>query len=271
MKKVLALIALTPLLFPLKVVVTVSTLAMIVKPIVGNVVVLLPPGASPLVWKPSPSQVEMATEADLFINTLHWPFERQIAQHANSLPSYLPLPPAEAVMANGFAVLRLPNGDLNPHGWWLYAPNALMLMHEVTVKACTKEPKACNKFLINLEKEVNKVKEVLASCVTNLKAVITLPAEEYALANFGVQAIYVLASKGTAVITGYELLKAANAIKKADFVSVSDLSINTPLGRTVLMLAKRYHKPIVKVPILKFEGDYAQYLSYLCDQLPVGR
>ncbi len=273
MKRLLFLfLALSPLVFSFKVVVSINTLAMIVKPIVGQVTVLVPAGMSPLVWKPSPQDVQKVLSADLFVSTLHWPFERQLAQRVESLPKYLPYPPAENVLADGFAILRTPNGDLNPHGWWLYAPNALLLMHEVAFKACMKEPKMCPKYLDALEVEVKKVQNVLAKCVRNLKAVVSVPGEEYALASFGVRTIFVLASKGTAAaVTGYELFRAAKYIKSADFVSVSDLTKNTPLGRILITLAKRYHKPIVVVPIVRFGGDYAQYLNYICDQLPVGR
>lgn len=272
MKKLIALLAITPLIFSFKVVVSIQTLAMIVRPVVGQVTVLVPAGMSPLVWKPSPQDVREVLSADLFVNTLHWPFERQLAQRVNSLPEYLPYPPAENVLADGLAILRLPNGELNPHGWWLYAPNALLLMHEVASKACMKEPKACPKYLKALDEEVKRVKEVLAKCLLNAKAVVSVPAEEYALASFGIKTTFVLASKGTAVaVTGYELFRASKYIKNADLVSVSDLTKDTPVGRTLIMLAKRYHKPIVIIPILKFEGDYAQYLSYICNQFPVGR
>jgi len=260
--------------FGLTVVTSVKSLAIIVSPIVSDVKYLMPPGASPLFWKPSPQQIEDALKADIFVNTLHWPFERQIAEQRKgpSVPPLVPGTPGEALVKLGFAVLRLPDGELNPHGWWLYAPNAFNLMSEVTAKACQLEPQKCLDFVRAYYDEVEASRKVLQECYINgRKAVVMLPGEEYVIANFGVETKYVVMQKGP-VVTGLALRKAIDALRSSDMLVVSDMSSDTPAARYLIAYAHRLGKPVVKVYLLNPPADsFHEFLKITCEALSGGR
>ncbi len=274
MRIALLLLLLSVSAFALNVVVSVKSLAVVVSPILGKVSVMMPPGANPLFWKPSPQQIDEALKADLFVNTLHWPFERQIAQERRgfSVPPYVPGSPAEGLLELGFAVLRLPDGSLNPHGWWLYAPNAFLLMSESGALACKLEPQNCMTFVNAFLNEVKASRKVLAGCNMNgLKAVVMVPGEEYIVANFGIKTIYVVMEKGP-TITGLALRKAIDALRKADMLVISDMDERTPATRILVSYAHRMGKPVVKVYLLDPPvNTYHEYLRITCEALSEGR
>ena len=274
MRGLALLLILAASVFALNVVASVKSLAIIAEPVVGNVKYLMPPGASPLFWKPGPQQVQEALQADIFLNTLHWPFERQIAEQRSgpSLPPLVPGTPAVALSELGFAVLRMPNGELNPHGWWLYAPNAFQLMGELAAKACQLEPQNCLSFVKAFEREVETSRKVLEECFMNgKKAVVMLPGEQYIVANFGVQTTYVVMQKGP-VVTGLALRKAVDALRSSDFLVVSDMSANTPAARYMIAYAHRLGKPVVKVYLLNPPvNTFHDFLRITCEALSEGR
>ena len=274
MRSVLLLAIASYVAFGLTVVASVKSLAIVVSPIVGNVKYLMPPGASPLFWKPGPQQIEEALKADIFVSTLHWPFERQIVEQRKrpSVPPLVSGTPGEMLVKLGFAVLRLPDGELNPHGWWLYAPNAFNLMSEVTAKACQLEPQKCLKFVRAYDAELEASRKVLQECYINdRKAVVMLPGEEYIVANFGITTEYVVMQKGP-VVTGLALRKAIDALRGADMLVVSDMSSNTPAARYLIAYAHRLGKPVVKVYLLNPPADsFHEFLKITCEALSGGK
>ena len=275
MKASALLLAVTNLAFAITVVASVKSLGMIVKPLFGNVEVLLPPGASPLFWKPAPSQVEEALKADIFLNTLHWPFERQIAEARKgpTVPPPAPGSPGKALEGLGFAIVSLPGGGPNPHGWWLYAPNAFLIMSESAAYGCSLRPEACASLTSAYLKEVKASREVLESCrLDGKKAVVILPGEEYPLLNFGVKVIFVVSAKGPASVTGLQLRRAVEALRSADFLVISDASDKLPVTKFLMAEAKRMGKPVVKVYLLDPPADsFHEYLRLTCGALLEGK
>jgi len=268
-----ALLILASASLALTVVTSVKSLAILAEPIAGEVSYLMPPGASPLFWKPGPDQVRQALEADIFIITLHWPFERQIAQkrEGTTLPPLVEGTPGEGLLKLGFAVLKMPGGGLNPHGWWLYAPNAFQIMAELAAKACQLEPQSCLNFTSSFEKEVSLSREAISSCIAEKKAVVSMPGEQYVVANFGVETVFVLMEKGPTV-TGLTLRKAVEALRDADVLVVSDASADVPAAKYLIAQAKRMGKPVVKVYLLNPPvNTFHEFLRITCEALGGGR
>jgi len=270
-KAFVAALLLAQAVFPLSVVATVKSLAIVVKPVVGEVTYLVPPGASPLFWKPTAAQIEEALRADVFVNTVHWPFERQLAERrgAGNVPEPVPGTPGAALSKLGFAILRLPNGDLNPHGWWLYAPNAFLLMSQVSAHACEVEPSSCAKYVNSFIEELKKSREILEECFAGDKsAVVMLPGEQYIIYNFGVVTKFVVMEKGPASVSGLQMKKGVEALKDADMLVVSDVSSNTPAAKYMIAQAHRLGKPVVKVYLLNPPVEtFHEYLKLTCEAL----
>jgi len=276
-KKLVIIIVLSTLLplYASEVVTSTPTLVMLVKPILEDwkVVSLMPPGASPLFWKPTPSQIQDALEADIFIQTAHWPYEIQIAKKRYSkgfvnIPNIIDfVDPARELMETGYVILKIPNNELNPHGWWIYAPNAFQLISLTTFHACLIVPSSCNIYIRNALYEIMKSKEVINRCSNEIsvKRVVTImPVEEYAVANFGIETLYIIQVKGT-MVSGVVLHSALKYLKEADALIISEVSDNLPITKIIVRYAKIYHKPIYKLHVFWGEwNSYHEYLEELC-------
>jgi ABC-type Zn uptake system ZnuABC Zn-binding protein ZnuA len=261
---------------------TVPSLTMIARPILSDwdIESLMPSGVNPAFWKPLPQQVRKAIEAELFVQTAHWPFEIQIAQERTKIHK-LTLPeitifgdPAVEIAIYGFDIIRMPNGDLNPHGWWLYYPNAVNLMYSIALEGCSINPSACFSYLEKVKIERMRTVKVLDECYRELvgkKVVVILPIEEYAVKNFGIKTIKIVQSKG-AIVTGKQLREVLDALKKSDGLVISELSKNIPVSRVVVNAANRIHLPIAHIEVMWGEWkSYHEYLEKLCEALRVLR
>ncbi|UXD22445.1 hypothetical protein IPA_04870 [Ignicoccus pacificus DSM 13166] len=210
------------------------------------------------------------------MQTGHWPYEIQIAQMRKEKglvtvpPIYEFKDPALGIAALGFAILRMPNGELNPHGWWLYAPNALSLMRSLVIQSCQLEPAHCMSYLKNFQVEIEKVREVLKECVPiyyKKKVVVMMPVEQYALANFEIKVLKVVQSKG-AILSGRELREAVDALKKSDALVISEVSKNVPATKIMETYARRLHKPVIEIKVMWGNWkSYDIYLKQLCTEL----
>ncbi len=280
-KLVLSLFLLTLMLsevYGMSAVTSVKSLAIIVKPVLKgwDVSYMMPPGASPLFWKPSPALVQKALNSDLFVETGHWPFEIQIASKRYSMskpniPNIIEFKdPARTLASMGFVTYPLPTGDLNPHGWWLYAPNAIQIMGLATGYACKVDPTGCVHYASAYLSEVLKIEKTIQSCysdVGDLKAVVILPVEVYPLLNFGVKVTWVVQAKGT-LVSGFMLRQSEQYLRKSDILVISELSDNLPITKIMINMARKMHKPIVKINVLWGDwNSYTDYLESLCEAL----
>ncbi len=257
----------------MEIVTTTSTLALILSifsTIGFHVSYIMPEGVKPYMWQPPLSAVDKAVNAFLYVQTGHWNFEVEIAKKRLELGRpVLPkvtnvLDSAREVLANGFAVTYV-SDELNPHGWWMYPPNALILMHKTAEIICLKAPAYCVKAMKVVNEEENKVMNVLNMCSEKLKgkkALAAFPGEVYVAQGLGLKIVGVIAK--TISVSPIQVMKALREYKY-DYIVMSDVSASTPVGKLIYRLAKG--KQIVIIPLIKAEGkDYADYLAKVCGE-----
>ncbi len=277
-KVALALALLTSYSYAIQVVVTIDSLKTVIGSIfsASEVRVLLPPFTSPLIWKPTPKEINEAIKADIFIQTSHWPFEVQIAEKRaefgkGNIPDVTSFDnPALEIQSHGFVVLRVANVGLDPHGWWLYVPNAELIMSKSVALACKIDPINCKHYIENLYSEFKEINAILSDCVRRLrglKAVTILPGEAYPIMNFGVEVSYVLQVKGIYTSLA-ELYKLDQILKRADFVVISEFSEKLPITKFVIREVRKLGIPFVKINILwDTPNTYSSYLRTICKEL----
>ena len=105
-----------------------------------QVTVILPPGANPHAYEPTPAQIVEITKADLVIAVgSHLPFEDQILTRLSELR------PRQMVVNASESIVLI---DQDPHDW-LTPANARVMVNTITTALCTKEPSHCESFLSN--------------------------------------------------------------------------------------------------------------------------
>ncbi len=257
----------------MEIVTTTSTLALILSifsSIGFHVTYIMPEGVKPYMWQPPVSAINKALNAFLYVQTGHWNFEVEIAKKRLELGKpVLPevtnvLDSAREVLSNGFAITYA-GDELNPHGWWMYPPNAILLMHKTAEIICLKAPSYCSKAMQVVNEEEMKIMKVLNDCSKRLsgkRALAAFPGEVYVAQGLGLKVVGVIAK--TISVSPVQVIKALKEYKY-DYIVMSDVSASTPVGKLIYRFAKG--KNVVIIPLVEAEGkDYADYLARVCGE-----
>ncbi|MDD1673477.1 MAG: zinc ABC transporter substrate-binding protein [Methanomicrobiales archaeon] len=105
-----------------------------------QVTVILPPGANPHTYEPTPAQIVEISKADLVIAVgSHLPFEDQLLTRLSELRT------GQMVVNTSENIVLI---DRDPHDW-LTPDNANVMVSTITTALCTKDPTHCGTFLSN--------------------------------------------------------------------------------------------------------------------------
>jgi zinc transport system substrate-binding protein len=115
-----------------------------------RVTVILPAGADPHTFEPTPQEVVEISRADLILAVgSHLPFEDRL------LEGFTGLQPAPAVvnLSEGITIM-----DRDPHDW-LSIPNARTMVNTTAEAFCAKDPAHCGIFLANRDAYLSGLQE----------------------------------------------------------------------------------------------------------------
>lgn len=248
---------------------TIAPLGEIIKEAFGSdveVEVMVPLGVDPHEYQLSPEQIEKARNALVIVTTGgHLPAEKKLKELGESGEIKGLVLWIDDYEAEGFKFLEKSwMGGTNPHGTWMDPENALAIAR-ATEKALIKgDPgnrDVYERDYNTFESRINEIVDsyrVIFQKIGAKRAVIELPAHQYALEWLGVETIDAI--KPEEEVPAKSVDELLNSAKNADLIVYTIESPNS-LKNAALELSSRSGKPLANVVYMWTNKPYTQVLK----------
>lgn len=257
----------------IKIAVSISALKEIIEEAIGpsaEVEVLLPEGAEPHLFQVTSSIVERASSSDLIVHTGHFNFEYKIVE-AVKKPSI----GLEEFRKRGLILLRYPGSEEeNPHGYWLYPHNSLVIAEAVVDKLISMDPIHAEVYMESLELFKERLKKLEREFsrakshygLEKLKVIASSPAEQYLVEALGMSVIAFISKGHSVLMSGREMQTIEERLRKGeyDFIVISDVSEASKIGDFARELSLDTGVPTLKFSVVSTEGfpSYSSHMFY---------
>jgi len=251
-----------------KVAVSISDFASILKEIGGNEVeihYILPPYTDPHSFSLTREKIEEIKRADLVIlaNSELLSYEKKIKELYAS--NYVDFPDYEK---NGAKLLSFGDYNKNPHGYWLYAENAIAIAKTIAIKLqeITGKDIYMERFVEFKRRVMNEVNctvnESIVSGIYGKKVIAAVPGVCYIPANYGIWVDEVIASEGSATIGAREVEKIERKLKEGEYdgIIIPDFMKNSKVGEIASIIAHDTGSRIIYVKFVSNESYESVFL-----------
>ncbi|AIF69713.1 hypothetical protein PAP_06580 [Palaeococcus pacificus DY20341] len=251
------------------VIASIPSLAEIVKEAFGDSVrveILVPLGVDPHEYQLSPEQVEKAQSALVIVTTGgHLPAEKKLRELSEKGEISAKVLGIEDYQKEGFRFVEKSwMGGSNEHGTWMDPNNALAIAKATKEALIESDPR--NKDVYEreygvFEERVRTIVEAYKVIFENMgkkKAIIELPAHQYALNWLGVKVVDAIKPEEEAPAKSVDVL--LSAVEDVDFIVYSKNSPD-PLKNAAMELSQRSGRPLANIVYMWTNEEYTKVLE----------
>ena len=233
---------------------------------------ILPPGATPHDYSPTPEDIEKLKNADLviFANTSFFSLESKLKEHAEGklIVDY------NDYTTNNVTLIEIPNFGINIHAFWLYPDNALAIAKAIKEKLQMIDSLHADYYsekLTEFSERIAKLKNDLINIAKKVGlyssgAVVSVPGAAYVVLAFGIKVEATLAGGPQTTLNASlmnDLIRKAKEGKiKAVFCPES--LKNTNIDDATKQFSEDAGIPILYIRIFSIGGimDYFSLMEY---------
>lgn len=231
---------------------------------------ILPPGATPHDYSPTPDDIEKIKNADLviFANTSFFSLENKLKEHAEGklIVDYTDY------RANNITLIEIPNFGINIHAFWLYPDNTLAIAKAIKEKLQMIDSQHSDYYsekLKEFSEKITKLKNDLIDIAKKVSlysssAVVSVPGAAYVVLAFGIKVEATLAG-GPQTTLNASLMN--DLIKKAKEGKIKAVFCPESLKNTNIDDATKQFSEDAGIPILYIRifsiGEIMDYFSLM--------
>jgi len=226
--------------------------------------VLYPEGVEPHEYQLTPKEVEIASKSHIIVSTSHFPGEIKLEEMVMKGKIKAKLITLNDFLCYGLKLAVNPyTGKENLHAYWIDPSNTIAIARAIVEVLKDLDPKHANYYEVKFNEFKTKLEELTRTMINlvkavdkHIKAVITLPAEQYIARWLGIDIVmFIVKEHGLSpTISDLEKLIGLARRREIDLILISDHIKDTKIGLFIRDVASRYGIPIAYVKVLHSEG-----------------